>query len=93
MAPALFGLRSAKASFLTSLLLNTHNDTRHNLVNCVLFLAPMAAPPQVGCGVGNTVFPLLEANPQLRAYACDFSPRAVQVGRARRRRRAAALPD
>ncbi|KAI8464188.1 MAG: hypothetical protein J3K34DRAFT_526399 [Monoraphidium minutum] len=34
---------------------------------------------EVGCGVGNTVFPLLEANPQITVYACDFSPRAVQI--------------
>jgi hypothetical protein len=35
--------------------------------------------PQVGCGVGNTVFPLLEINPHITIHACDFSPRAVQV--------------
>lgn len=33
---------------------------------------------EVGCGVGNFIFPLLEKNPHLFAYACDFSPRAVQ---------------
>ena len=32
---------------------------------------------EAGCGVGNTVFPLLEADANLVAYACDFSPRAV----------------
>lgn len=34
---------------------------------------------QVGCGAGNTVYPLLNVNPQLRVYACDFSPKAVQL--------------
>jgi 2-polyprenyl-3-methyl-5-hydroxy-6-metoxy-1,4-benzoquinol methylase len=34
---------------------------------------------QVGCGAGNTVYPLLEVNPELRVYACDFSPKAVQL--------------
>lgn len=34
---------------------------------------------EVGCGVGNTVYPLLEKNAALRVHCCDFSPRAVQM--------------
>ena len=43
------------------------------------------APPttilEVGCGAGNTVFPLLEANknPGLRLIACDYAAQAVEV--------------
>ena len=33
---------------------------------------------EVGCGVGNFLFPLIEDDPNLFVYACDFSPRAVQ---------------
>ncbi|ELT90658.1 hypothetical protein CAPTEDRAFT_137298 [Capitella teleta] len=33
---------------------------------------------EVGCGVGNFLFPLLKDNSSLYIYACDFSPRAVQ---------------
>ncbi|XP_064620805.1 tRNA N(3)-methylcytidine methyltransferase METTL6-like [Lineus longissimus] len=33
---------------------------------------------EVGCGVGNFLFPLLEEYPGIYFYACDFSPRAVQ---------------
>ena len=37
---------------------------------------------QAGCGAGNAVFPLLEANPEAFAYACDFSATAVGLVRA-----------
>jgi len=33
---------------------------------------------EIGSGVGNAVFPLLEENSNLFVYACDFSPRAIQ---------------
>lgn len=34
---------------------------------------------EVGCGVGNTVYPLLEKNAQLRVHCCDFAERAVRL--------------
>ena len=33
---------------------------------------------EVGCGVGNFMFPLLNELANTYFYACDFSPRAVQ---------------
>ncbi|XP_057371730.1 tRNA N(3)-methylcytidine methyltransferase METTL6-like [Daphnia carinata] len=36
---------------------------------------------EVGCGVGNFLFPLLEENEDLFVYGCDFSPRAVDFVR------------
>ena len=33
---------------------------------------------EVGCGVGNLAFPLIEEKVPLYFYCCDFSPRAVQ---------------
>ncbi|XP_066249683.1 tRNA N(3)-methylcytidine methyltransferase METTL6 [Euwallacea similis] len=32
---------------------------------------------EVGCGVGNFIFPLIEENLKLQIFACDLSPRAV----------------
>ncbi|XP_057831124.2 uncharacterized protein LOC131041905 isoform X2 [Cryptomeria japonica] len=37
---------------------------------------------EVGCGAGNTVFPLLSSFPDLFVYACDFSPRAIDLVKA-----------
>lgn len=36
---------------------------------------------EVGCGVGNFVFPLVEEKTSYYIYACDFSPRAIQFVR------------
>ncbi|KAG2488725.1 hypothetical protein HYH03_012725 [Edaphochlamys debaryana] len=36
---------------------------------------------EVGCGVGNTVFPLYETNPSLRIFCCDFAPSAIELVR------------
>ncbi|KAJ3362352.1 Methyltransferase-like protein 6 [Allomyces javanicus] len=32
---------------------------------------------EVGCGVGNFIFPLIKSHPNMVAYACDFSATAV----------------
>lgn len=34
---------------------------------------------EIGCGVGNLIFPLLEENANLFIIACDLSPRAIQI--------------
>ena len=32
---------------------------------------------ELGCGVGNFIFPILQANASASGYSCDFSQRAV----------------
>ncbi|KAM0845303.1 hypothetical protein ACQ4PT_056465 [Festuca glaucescens] len=34
---------------------------------------------EVGCGAGNTIFPLLSTYPDIFVHACDFSSRAVDL--------------
>lgn len=34
---------------------------------------------ELGCGVGNLVFPLLEEKSDMEIFACDFSPRAIEL--------------
>eukprot|EP00736_Rhodelphis_marinus_P009199 Rmarinus@m.15081 len=34
---------------------------------------------EVGCGVGNAIFPILESNPAAMVYGFDFSPNAIQL--------------
>ncbi|TYJ38408.1 hypothetical protein E1A91_A05G440900v1 [Gossypium mustelinum] len=34
---------------------------------------------EVGCGAGNTIFPLIAAYPELYVQACDISPHAVAL--------------
>ncbi|XP_030552539.1 uncharacterized protein LOC115756772 [Rhodamnia argentea] len=34
---------------------------------------------EVGCGAGNTIFPLVATYPEVFVHACDFSPRAVNL--------------
>ncbi|SPO27927.1 probable ABP140 - actin filament-binding protein [Ustilago trichophora] len=53
------------------------------LVEATLEAAGDKTVLEVGCGAGNTVFPLLEINknPKLRIHACDYSSEAVSVVR------------
>lgn len=34
---------------------------------------------EIGCGVGNFIFPLLETSSNIFAYGCDFSPVAIDL--------------
>ena len=49
----------------------------------LFFCLQRTAVLEVGCGAGNTVFPLLERlkGAALTVYCCDFSPNAVNLVR------------
>ena len=47
-----------------------------------VLLTPDLVLCELGCGVGNTVFPLLAENPSLRVHCSDFSATAVDILRA-----------
>ncbi|KAK4361797.1 hypothetical protein RND71_017038 [Anisodus tanguticus] len=34
---------------------------------------------QVGCGAGNTIFPLIDTFPKIYVHAYDFSPKAINL--------------
>ena len=34
---------------------------------------------ELGCGVGNTLFPLMKMSPNNTFYACDFAPHAIRL--------------
>ncbi|KAI9107126.1 hypothetical protein K1719_022654 [Acacia pycnantha] len=34
---------------------------------------------EVGCGAGNTIFPIIASYPDAFVFACDFSPRAIDL--------------
>lgn len=42
---------------------------------------PSKAIFEIGCGVGNTILPILKynADPNLRVFGCDFSPKAIKI--------------
>lgn len=61
-----------------------HNSThfykdRHYISKEFPELASVSKLLEVGCGVGNAIFPLLEEFPLLQAQVCDFSEEAIRL--------------
>ncbi|XP_049850849.1 tRNA N(3)-methylcytidine methyltransferase METTL6-like [Schistocerca gregaria] len=46
---------------------------------CVSGHQQMPRAMEIGCGVGNSLFPLLELNPQLFVFALDCSAKAIEL--------------
>lgn len=61
-----------------------HNSThfykdRHYISKEFPELSSVSTLLEVGCGVGNAIFPLLEEFPLLQAQVCDFSEQAIKL--------------
>lgn len=46
------------------------NEDAESQVNTIL---------EIGCGVGNFIYPLIKHNKRVFAYACDFAPNAIDL--------------
>lgn len=71
-------------SFYARNTLNAYKD-RHYLADELAELADRSTPRTVlelGCGVGNTIFPMLAANPSLFVFAVDFAPKSIEMVKA-----------
>lgn len=53
---------------------------RHYLFNeFPMLLTPHITVLEIGCGVGNSIYPLFERNPSISIQAVDFAPTAIDI--------------
>ena len=69
--------------FCTMEVVEPHGRSVLSFETSVFLFLKKTAVLEVGCGAGNTVFPLLERlkGATLTVYCCDFSPNAVNLVR------------
>jgi len=72
-------LKNIGISFINEIVIIFFKDRHWTLREFNIDIQDTTKLLEVGCGVGNLLFPLLNELPSLFIYACDFSSTAIEL--------------